>query len=616
MKLKNIFPLIVAAALQVLPMMRNALPELQAMAPSSWAVILRLTTGAIALFGFDAISSASSIAISPVNATVGVPYVGTITYSGSHAGEVSSMTITNLCMTSARALVPGLTTTYSSVNKANVSGTPTTAGTFSFTIRVYDGGCGAGDSDPRSTSLVVGPPPNTNVAPTMAASPQSVTAQVGSDVLLSAGASGNPVPRYYWYLGIPSPSTLVATNSSLTLTNVQLTNAGLYTVIASNVAGVTPNSAGQAYLSICKTVGSNILALNYTNYAIVSNAITMTSYITNAPSGSNTYKWQYNYVDIPNNYGVYNTTNYNFPLSANTVTAVKSGIYSVVFNGIVGSTTVVDQQAYNSYWAFGVPPVINTSPQSTNVLAGTNITLSASATVQQNPYGTNLTLGFLWYQNNTNLLAVQANPGTNQSANLNLASVNATNSGTYTVVVTNFWGSVTSSPAIVIVTSPPGISSQPSSRTVLAGQTVNFSVTATGTDPLSYQWRKHGSDLSNGGVYSGATNSILTLTGVQAANADDYSVAITNTAGWTNSSTATLTVVSPPSVSLTVNGAGSWQLNAATVTGLTYKVEAAASLTPPVVWGPVATNVVPPSGLIVFTNATGNPEGYFRLMFP
>jgi len=613
-KLIKILPIILAGALQVAPMLRTVLSmETRAFAPSAWAIVLKLATGAVALFGYHAISSASSIAISPANATVGVSYTGTITYSGGHAGSVSSMTITNLCMTTARFLLPGLTTTYSSVNQASVSGTPTSTGTFPFTIRMWDSSCGSGLSDSRSTSLVISPPPTTNVAPSIVAAPQSVTAQVGSDVLFSAGATGTPVPRYYWYIGLPFSTNLVATNSSFAFTNVQLAKAGLYTVTASNVAGQV---SAQAYLSVCKTAGSNILAFHYTNYFLVSNAITMSSYLTNVPSGSNTYKWQYNYVDIPTSYGVYNTTNNNFPLSASTVTVAKSGVYSVVFNGVVGTTTVVDQQSYESYWAFGTPPVIGASPQNTNVVTGSNVTLSVSSTVQQNPYGNNLSLGFLWYQNNTNLLAVQTSPGTNQTANLSLTNVNATNAGTYTVVVTNFWGSITSSPAALTITTPPIISAQPSAKSVLVGQNASFNVTATGTAPLTYQWQRNGASLSNGGVFSGVNTNILTLSGVTANNAGSYSVIITNIAGITNSTSAVLTVALPPSLGLGSIGPNSVQLSANTAAGLNYVVERATNLAPPILWTPVTTNIVPPGGQLLFTNSTSNTEQYFRLLFP
>jgi len=460
-----------AAALQAAPLLRTVLSiELKAIAPSAWAVVLRLAATTVGVFGFDAISSASSVAISPANATNGTPYVGTITYTGGHSGSVSSMRYTGngTCLGSVGASSPfvdGLTITYSGVNKASVTGTPTSAGIYSFSIYVNDNStCSSSLNDTRSASLVVSLLNGGNVAPSMVAAPQSLTAQVGSDVLFSAGASGTPTPVYYWYRGIPITANQVGTNSSLTITNVQFTNSGLFTVVASNVQGT---ATATAYLSVCNTAGSNILACNYTNYCTVSNAITMTSFLTNVPSAINNYEWKFNIGNILSNFS---TSGSNFVLVATNVTAGHSGVYTVGFNSVVGTNTIVNNEFYDSYWAFGVPAVITASPQSTNTSAGVNVTLSATASVQQNAYGSGLAQGYLWYLNNTNLISNQLLTGSNLTATLTLTNLVATNAGTYTVVVTNFWGSTTSSPAVLTLGTPPAISSQPASKTVIVGQ--------------------------------------------------------------------------------------------------------------------------------------------------
>src|SRR5207245_3610683 len=58
---------------------------------------------------------------------------------------------------------------------------------------------------------------------------------------------------------------------------------------------------------------------------------------------------------------------------------------------------------------------------------------------------------------------------------------------------------------------PPSILFQPRSLTNLSGATAAFSVSADGTGPLAYQWRKNGSNLSNGGNVAGTGSQILTL---------------------------------------------------------------------------------------------------------
>ncbi|GFE87752.1 immunoglobulin domain-containing protein [Steroidobacter agaridevorans] len=88
--------------------------------------------------------------------------------------------------------------------------------------------------------------------------------------------------------------------------------------------------------------------------------------------------------------------------------------------------------------------------------------------------------------------------------------------------------------------SAPTISSQPQSRTVAAGSNVTFSVTATGTQPLSYQWQRNGTNLA------GATAPSYTITNVQASHAGNYAVIVSNSAGSVTSEVASLTVNSVP----------------------------------------------------------------------
>ena len=85
----------------------------------------------------------------------------------------------------------------------------------------------------------------------------------------------------------------------------------------------------------------------------------------------------------------------------------------------------------------------------------------------------------------------------------------------------------------------PAIVAQPQSRSVFPGQTATFAVSATGPTPLRYQWAFNGSALPD------ATGASLVLTGVQFAQAGNYSVTVFNQAGSAASAIAHLTVVTP-----------------------------------------------------------------------
>jgi endonuclease/exonuclease/phosphatase family metal-dependent hydrolase len=104
----------------------------------------------------------------------------------------------------------------------------------------------------------------------------------------------------------------------------------------------------------------------------------------------------------------------------------------------------------------------------------------------------------------------------------------------------------------------PAIVSQPQNQTVTNGANVTFSVSATGTPPLAYQWRLDNTNLP------GATSSNLTLTAVTFAQAGFYTVVITNVLGSAGSDPFTLSVwsASPPAFSyLTYNANGNGQTN-------------------------------------------------------
>src|SRR5439155_22838964 len=88
------------------------------------------------------------------------------------------------------------------------------------------------------------------------------------------------------------------------------------------------------------------------------------------------------------------------------------------------------------------------------------------------------------------------------------------------------------------------ITADPQSSTNNAGDTVSFTVSATGPS-LSYQWRKNGSNLTDGGNVSGASSSALTLSNVGVTDASNYNVVVSNPGGSVTSAVASLTVICP-----------------------------------------------------------------------
>ena len=180
----------------------------------------------------------------------------------------------------------------------------------------------------------------------------------------------------------------------------------------------------------------------------------------------------------------------------------------------------------------GAAPTISTQPASASVYVGAKGAFSVVA----------LGDAPLFYQWRTNGIAVSA--ATNAAYTTPVTTL--ANSGTvYSVIVSNNSGSVFSSGATLsVVAAAPRITTQPASATIYAGNSGTFSVVATGSVPMAYQWSSNGTSIAS------ATNATYTTPVASIANSGTvYSVVITNSAGSATSTNATLNVL-PASIPL------------------------------------------------------------------
>ena len=139
-----------------------------------------------------------------------------------------------------------------------------------------------------------------------------------------------------------------------------------------------------------------------------------------------------------------------------------------------------------------VAPTISSSgqPQSISVTTGQTITFSVVAN------GTG-PLTYQWRKNGVNITCAA---GVN-CPSYSTVAVPSDNGAVYSVVVSNLAGSVTSASAMLTVSASaiaPSISTQPQGTAVASGQSATFTIAALGTAPLSYQWRRNGSNVSCG----------------------------------------------------------------------------------------------------------------------
>ena len=175
----------------------------------------------------------------------------------------------------------------------------------------------------------------------------------------------------------------------------------------------------------------------------------------------------------------------------------------------------------------GTAPTLTTQPTSQTAALGSSASFSVAATTTGSD-----TLTYQWRKAGTAISGATA-------ATYTIATVAATDAGDYDVLVSNSAGSVSSAVATLSVSTTSGtplITTEPASRSATTGTPVTFSVTATGSGTLAYQWRKDGT------VISGATGSSLALASVSATDAGRYDVVVGNSAGSTTSAAAVLTV--------------------------------------------------------------------------
>jgi len=163
------------------------------------------------------------------------------------------------------------------------------------------------------------------------------------------------------------------------------------------------------------------------------------------------------------------------------------------------------------------------------------------------------------------------------------------------------------------VAAPVVITNQPQSAAVFAGASTSFSVGATGSPPLGYQWFLNGTNLPNA-----AALATLLLTNVATSAAGNYTVVVTNSVSSATSAIAGLTVMIPPVLSNAIwLGNGTLQFNLNGSLGQTYQVLSTTNLQLPLANWQVLTNGQFGNQPATFTDfAATNGGEFYRIVSP
>lgn len=341
--------------------------------------------------------------------------------------------------------------------------------------------------------------------------PQAAALNAGSSVTLNVTATGTAPITYQWK---KDGNTLIgATASSLAINNFQVANAGTYTVVLSN--GGAPIESDPAVLSI--NVAPSISVQPHSITVIADNSVSLA--VTASGTAPLVYQWRKNGAPIVG------ATQSAYTLASTKLTDAAS--YSVIITNVAGSVT----SSTAILAVTMVKPVIVSQPVGRTNVVGSSATFNVGATGGA--------LGYQWRKNGAKLLNDGKVFGAT-SASLTIVGVYTTDNAIYSVAVSNSAGSVVSSGANFKAFFAPAIAVQPLSRTNAAGSTATFKVSAVGTTPLKYQWRKGSTDLV------GATGATLTLTAVSSQSVGDYTVIVSNVVGSATSDSATLAVDTKP----------------------------------------------------------------------
>ena len=296
------------------------------------------------------------------------------------------------------------------------------------------------------------------------------------------------------------------------------------------------------------------------------------------------YRWLFNGTNLAAGVNVSGATSNILTLAS--ITSANAGNYSVIVTNSHGSAT-------SSVATLTVvsPPVFGIQPTNQTVAAGGNAVFSA--TVSGAP-----PLAYRWRQNGTNLVNGGNISGATTNA-LTLTAVTTANAGNYTLVVTNVYGSATSGVATLTVTQPPLITIPPTNQTVQCGSNATFSVTATGTTPLNFQWSL------DSAIISGATNTSLLLTNVHLPN-HPVAVVVTNLYGSATSS-VTLALQDTLAPVITLNGTNPFnvELGSAYAEPGATAYDLCAGIAPVGISGAVNTNAAS-TNTITYTATDGN----------
>jgi gliding motility-associated-like protein len=337
----------------------------------------------------------------------------------------------------------------------------------------------------------------------------------GDNVVFTIAASGNNL-SYQWYRDI---TTIGLNSPTLTINNLQTTDAGNYTCVVTGDCG-DPITSDAAVLSVNKGTSFDPLAPASSTTLCQGES---TSFAVNARGDNLTYLWRKNGEVITNTNVSGQATNQLVIANAQ---AANVGIYTCTITGICGSplTSNTFTLTVNPTMALVTQPISRTKCEGDNVV----FTVVAS--------GNNLS--YQWYRGTSTV-------GTN-SPTITISNLTTADAGNYTCLVTgDCGGTITSDVAVLNVNKGTSITPLTviGGTTLCQGASTSISITATGNN-LSYEWKRNGNPITASNI-SGKTTNLLVISNATLDNAGDYTCTVSGDCGSVLTSNIVTIAVNP-----------------------------------------------------------------------
>ncbi len=349
--------------------------------------------------------------------------------------------------------------------------------------------------------------PLTSSAPVIASDPESQMACPGASVTFEVAAWGTPPLSYQWRKeGEVLPG---ATAPQLTIVGAGPDDVGSYDVVVTNEFGSATSTPADL------TLGDPPLIVEQPQSVDACPGDAVQFWVVPDGTGPLTMQWYRDGLII---WGATFSV-----LTINPVQPVHAGAYTVRVTGACG--TVESEPAWLTV---DQPPAIVEQPQPQTACTGGMVVFRV---VADGPPP----LSYMWRKDGVEIAGATADT-------LTLFPVGPGDAGQYDVVVSSACAATTSAAAALTVAGGPTITQPPAAQTVCAGGSAMFSVAATGTPPLSYQWRRDGQALPD------ATAPVFTIPTVGPEHAGSYDVVVTDACAAVTSASATLTVLPAPTI--------------------------------------------------------------------